>query len=171
MMRALLEVRALRVSIRTDEGLAQILDHVELTLARGHILGVVGESGCGKSTLIRAILGILPHGATVESGEILFEGENLLAFSEDELNRTRARQPHRLHPAGPLLALNPVFKIGTQLLAVMRWHAPDDGSAAPSADRRHVNRLVELLRRVQIPEPEARWSAIRTSSPAASASA
>ena len=56
----LLEVRNLRLSVRTDEGLAQILDHVELTLPRGHILGVVGESGCGKSTLARAVLGIVP---------------------------------------------------------------------------------------------------------------
>ena len=52
--------RNLRLSVRTDEGIAQILDHVELALPRGHILGVVGESGCGKSTLARAILGILP---------------------------------------------------------------------------------------------------------------
>ena len=56
----LLEVRNLRLSVRTDEGVAQILDHVELALPRGQILGVVGESGCGKSTLARAMLGIVP---------------------------------------------------------------------------------------------------------------
>ncbi|RPI42316.1 MAG: ATP-binding cassette domain-containing protein, partial [Hyphomicrobiaceae bacterium] len=54
----LLEVKKLRLSVRGDEGVAQILDHVELALARGEILGVVGESGCGKSTLARAVLGI-----------------------------------------------------------------------------------------------------------------
>ena len=86
-MMPLLSVRGLKVSIRTDEGIAQVLDHVELELERGRILGVVGESGCGKSTLIRAIMGILPKGARVEQGEIWFEGENLLVFSESELNR------------------------------------------------------------------------------------
>ena len=70
----LLDVRALKVSIRTDEGLAQVLDDVSLTLQKGRILGVVGESGCGKSTLIRAVMGILPRGARVDRGEIWFEG-------------------------------------------------------------------------------------------------
>ena len=79
---ALLEVRNLRLSVRTDEGVAQILDHVELTLRRGQIHGVVGESGCGKSTLARAVLGIVPKTATIESGEIVFEGEDLLGLSD-----------------------------------------------------------------------------------------
>ena len=61
MSASVLEIRNLRLSIRTDEGAAHILDRVELALPRGRILGVVGESGCGKSTLVRAILGILPN--------------------------------------------------------------------------------------------------------------
>ena len=100
-MMPLLSVRGLKVSIRTDEGTAQVLDDVGLELERGRILGVVGESGCGKSTLIRAIMGILPKGARVEQGEIWFEGENLLVFSEKRTEPRRALQPHRLHPAGP----------------------------------------------------------------------
>jgi peptide/nickel transport system ATP-binding protein len=66
-MMPLLSVRGLKVSIKTDEGVAQVLDDVGLELERGRILGVVGESGCGKSTLIRAIMGILPKGARVEN--------------------------------------------------------------------------------------------------------
>jgi peptide/nickel transport system ATP-binding protein len=57
-------------------------------------------------------------------------------------------------PQDPLLALNPVFKVGTQLLEVMRWHAPDDGSKGAERRRRHVKRLVELLRRMQVPDPD-----------------
>ena len=63
-MMPVLGVRGLKVSIRTDEGMAEILDDVGLELERGRILGVVGESGCGKSTLIRAIMGILPDPET-----------------------------------------------------------------------------------------------------------
>jgi oligopeptide/dipeptide ABC transporter ATP-binding protein len=150
----LLDVRALKVSIRTDEGLAQVLDDVSLTLQKGRILGVVGESGCGKSTLIRAIMGILPRGARVDRGEIWFEGENLLAFSEDELNRTVRSSRIGFIPQDPLLALNPVFKVGSQLLEVMRWHAPDDGTRGSERKRRHAARLVELLRRMQVPDPD-----------------
>src|ERR1700722_9812915 len=150
----LLSVRGLKVSIRTDEGIAQVLDDVGLELERGRILGVVGESGCGKSTLIRAIMGILPKGAWVEQGEIWFEGENLLVFSEDELNRDVRSSRIGFIPQDPLLALNPVFKVGSQLLEVMRWHAPDDGSRGGERRKRHVGRLVGLLRRMQVPDPE-----------------
>ena len=153
-MMPLLSVRGLKVSIRTDEGVARVLDDVGLELERGRILGVVGESGCGKSTLIRAIMGILPKGARVEQGEIWFEGENLLVFSEDELNRDVRSSRIGFIPQDPLLALNPVFKVGSQLLEVMRWHAPDDGSRGGERRKRHVGRLVGLLRRMQVPDPE-----------------
>lgn len=154
----LLEVRNLRLSIRTDEGIAQILDHVQLKLARGRIVGVVGESGCGKSTLVKAILGILPKTTNVESGEILFEGEDLLPLGERELTRRIRGSRIGFIPQDPYLALNPVFTVGDQLLSVMRWHAPVpadgpvDGSTQKSRNRA---RLVELLRRTQIPEPDA----------------
>jgi oligopeptide/dipeptide ABC transporter ATP-binding protein len=158
-MMPLLSVRGLRVSIRTDEGIAQVLDDVGLDLEAGRILGVVGESGCGKSTLIRAVMGILPKGAMVERGEIWFEGENLLAFSEAELARDVRSSRIGFIPQDPLLALNPVFRIGTQLLEVMRWHAPDSRGhgASRGAERRkrHIDRLVGLLKRMQVPDPEA----------------
>jgi peptide/nickel transport system ATP-binding protein len=147
----LLTVKNLRLSVRTDEGLAQILDHVELTLPRGKILGVVGESGCGKSTLARAVLGIVPRTATIDSGQILFEGEDLLRLNDREMTRRVRGRRMGFIPQDPYLALNPVFKIGAQLLPVLRWHAPPQ--LASERDRRA--HLVSLLRRVQIPEPEA----------------
>ncbi len=153
----LLEVRNLRLSVKTDEGTAYILDHVELTLPRGRILGVVGESGCGKSTLVRAVLGILPQGTTVESGEILFENDDLLRLGERDLARRVRGSRIGFIPQDPYLALNPVFTIGSQLLSVMRWHAPapaDGPRDGAALMRHHRAHLVELLRRVQIPEPE-----------------
>ncbi|HUC47283.1 MAG TPA: ABC transporter ATP-binding protein [Hyphomicrobiaceae bacterium] len=146
----LLEVKSLRLSVRTDEGLAQILDHVELELARGHILGVVGESGCGKSTLARAVLGIMPSRAVLESGEIRFEGEDLLSVPDREMTRRIRGRRIGFIPQDPYLALNPVFKIGSQLLSMLRWHAPAE--LRSESDRRR--RVLSLLRRVQIPEPE-----------------
>jgi oligopeptide/dipeptide ABC transporter ATP-binding protein len=150
----LLSVRGLKVSIRTDEGTAQVLDDVGLELEAGRILGVVGESGCGKSTLIRAVMGILPRAATVEQGDIWFEGENLLTFSEAQLARDVRSRRIGFIPQDPLLALNPVFRIGSQLLEIMRWHAPSDGSRGAERRKRHVARLVGLLKRMQVPDPE-----------------
>jgi len=153
----LLDIQTMRLSVKTDEGTAQILDHVTLTLPRGRILGLVGESGCGKSTLVRAVLGILPRGASVDSGRILFENEDLLRLSEQELAKRIRGSRIGFIPQDPYLALNPVFTVGDQLLSVMRWHAPaPPGVTGKRARMRHHRaRLVELLRRVQIPEPEA----------------
>jgi peptide/nickel transport system ATP-binding protein len=151
----IVEVRDLRLTIKTDEGAAKILDHIDFSLGRGRILGIVGESGCGKSTIIRAIIGILPPGVHVEAGTIAFDGEDLLGLDERELN-TRIRGSRiGFIPQDPYLALNPVFKIGTQLLEIMRWHAADDGQGPRGRERRHRDRLVALLRRVQMPDPQA----------------
>lgn len=146
----LLEVKDLKLSVRTDEGKAEILDHVSLQLPRGRILGVVGESGCGKSTLARAILGIMPRAATIEAGEIRLEGENLLELSDREMTRRIRGRRIAFVPQDPYLALNPVFTIGAQLLPMLTWHAPH----LDTQTKRRA-KLVELLRRVQIPEPEA----------------
>jgi peptide/nickel transport system ATP-binding protein len=151
----ILEVRGLRLSIGGDEGIAKILDHIDFTIERGRILGIVGESGCGKSTIIRAIIGILPAGARVDAGSIRFDGEELLALDEHELN-TRIRGSRiGFIPQDPYLALNPVFKVGSQLLEIMRWHAVDEGPNQRGREQRYRDRLVKLLRRVQLPDPEA----------------
>jgi peptide/nickel transport system ATP-binding protein len=144
-----LSVRGLKVSFRTDSGIARVLDDVALSLEAGQILGVVGESGCGKSTLIRAILGILPNAAEIDTGQIVFEGENLLAFTEQELNQRIRGSRIGFIPQDPLLSLNPVFKVGAQMMEIMRDHAP-----AGSTRRDHVARLVGLLRRLHVPDPD-----------------
>jgi peptide/nickel transport system ATP-binding protein len=155
MAEPILEVRDLRLSIRGDEGVAKILDHIDFTLERGRILGIVGESGCGKSTIIRAIIGILPAGAWIEAGTIRFDGDDLLVLDEQVLN-TRIRGSRiGFIPQDPFLALNPVFKVGTQILEILRGHAPDDGLGRNGRDRRHRERVLALMRRVQLPEPEA----------------
>jgi peptide/nickel transport system ATP-binding protein len=155
MSEPILEIRGLRLAIKTDEGLATVLDHIDFAVDRGRILGLVGESGCGKSTIIRAIIGILPPGAEVEAGVIRFDGEDLLGLSEQELNRLIRGSRIGFIPQDPYLALNPVFKVGTQLLEIMRWHAPDEGVRRGERNRRHRARILELLRRVQLPDPEA----------------
>jgi oligopeptide/dipeptide ABC transporter ATP-binding protein len=150
MAEPLLRIDGLKISIPTDDGLAQILDHVDLTIPKGRIVGVVGESGCGKSTLVRAVLGILPRAARIDEGRIMFAGENLLTLSPREMSSRIRGKSIGFIPQDPFLALNPVFTVGTQLLEIMRWHA----SPGESGRAAHRARLVELLRAVQIPDPE-----------------
>ncbi len=149
-----LAIDGLKVSIRSDDGLAQVLDHIDLVIPRGRIVGVVGESGCGKSTLIRSILGILPEAATVDRGSIRFYGRDLLKLSQGEMSRDIRGKEIGFIPQDPYLAFNPVFKVGRQLLEIMRWHAGPE-SGGPGDRKRHRETLIELLRIVQIPDPEA----------------
>ena len=144
-----LAVEGLRVTIATDDGPARVLDHVDLAIPRGRIVGVVGESGCGKSTLARAVLGILPRDARVDSGRIVLDGVDLLALDQRALTERIRGKAVGFIPQDPYLALNPTFRVGTQLLEILRWHGGPGGRAA------HRARLLEVLRAVQIPDGEA----------------
>ena len=153
----ILSVRDLQISVPTDEGLAQILDNVDLDVAVGEIVGVAGESGCGKSTLIRAILGILPRRVRIDRGSIRFRDEDLLDLSPGEMQRRIRGRAIGFIPQDPYLALNPVFKVGVQLMEILRWHG-DPGSGAKGFSRTaraaYRDRLVTLLRAVQLADPE-----------------
>jgi oligopeptide/dipeptide ABC transporter ATP-binding protein len=154
----LLTVENLRVSIRTDEGTARILDGVNLNVPRGKVVGVAGESGCGKSTLAKAILGILPEQSRIESGRIVFDGQDLTKLSDSDMQSQVRGRLIGFVPQDPYLALNPVFTVGAQLLEVLRAHGMrgDEGAAVHprrAAVRRRA-RIVELLRAVQLPDPD-----------------
>ena len=115
---------------------------------------MVGESRCGKSTLIRAILGNLPSSTQIEAGSICFDGDDLLGPDREKvLQRVRGRAIGFV-PQDPYLAFNPVFKIGTQLLEVLRSYGRHQDKIG---ERRTANRarLFELLHLVQIPDPKA----------------
>jgi peptide/nickel transport system ATP-binding protein len=148
MTEPILAVRGLRVSIPSDEGVARILDHVDFALPRGRILGLIGESGCGKSTLVRAILGILPRRSVVERGSIRFDGTDLLALGERDMQREVRGAGIGFVPQDPYLALNPVFSLGAQLLAPMRVHC----TLPRAAHRAH---LVATLLQLGLQHPDA----------------
>ena len=163
----LLSVRELAVEFATDEGIAQVLDRVDLDIGPGEVVGLVGESGCGKTTLARAILGILPTPAgRVRSGRIEFGGENLLARSPEEMDRTVRGRAITFIPQDPYGSFNPLFTVGTQIRELMKWKSPDRGEPArppvPSLLSRYPSRratadrerVLELLNLVQIPRPE-----------------
>lgn len=154
----LIAVRGLRVSFGSDAGLARVLDCVDLSIARGEIMGLVGESGCGKTTLARSILGILPpHATRVEAGEIRFEGRNLLELDQHALAGEVRGKAIAYIPQDPFTAFNPVFSIGTQIDDLMRFKSPllrGDRLSARERRRQDRARVLEMLRLVQLPDPE-----------------
>ena len=163
-MAELLAVRGLSVDFVTDHGRAQVLDGINLDVAPGEVVGLVGESGCGKTTLARAILGILPAGAArIRAGEVRFKGTDLLREDPRAVNdRVRGRAITFI-PQDPFTSFSPVFPVGTQIMDLMKWKSPLVGAGPrPTplfgryprerwrADRESV---LEMLRAVQLPEP------------------
>src|SRR5688572_29562855 len=118
-MTSLLSVRDLDVVYLTDQGPARVLDRINLDIAPGEVVGLVGESGCGKTTLARAILGILSPAAQIRGGAIHFQGRDLLRASVTFVNDQVRGKTITFIPQDPFTSLNPVFTIGTQMMDLM----------------------------------------------------
>jgi peptide/nickel transport system ATP-binding protein len=119
----LLDIRDLSVRFDTRRGEATALEQVSLTLARGENLGLVGESGCGKSTLLKAVVGVLARNARVIAGEIRWKGEDLVAADTEAVRRVRWSGISMITQSA-LNALNPVLRVGDQIVEAIRAHSP-----------------------------------------------
>jgi peptide/nickel transport system ATP-binding protein len=145
---ALLEVRDLRTSFVTPFGLVKAVDGVSFSLARGRTLGVVGESGSGKTVLARSIMRLLPRGTAVTSGEVLFNGTDLMQLSLKQMRSLWGPEMAMIFQ-DPMTSLNPVMKVGKQIMEGLRVHFHMGKTEA----REHA---LALMRDVAIPEPVQR---------------
>src|SRR3569833_2640099 len=144
---SLLEVRDLKVSFDTSDGLVQAVRGVSFTVERGLSLGFVGVFGSGKSVSTQTLLG-LTAGASID-GEALFEGQDLLAMNDEQLRRIRGKEIGMIFQ-DPLSSLHPLYKVGRQIAEMIRQHEPDVNKAQAR------KRAVALLGMVGIPEPDQR---------------
>ncbi len=146
----LLEVRNLSTHYVSARGtrVTRAVDDVTLTLEAGATLGIVGESGSGKTTLALSLLRVLPPAGRIVSGEISFEGEDLLRKSNAEMRRIRGKRIAMILQ-DPMASLNPLFTVGDQVAEPIRVH---DGASRRSA----WSRAQELLKAVRIAAPETR---------------
>ncbi|MDH0868230.1 ATP-binding cassette domain-containing protein, partial [Mitsuaria sp. GD03876] len=145
----LLEIRDLRVSLAGRGGARlQALRGIDLTLARGESLALIGESGSGKTLTALAVMGLLPDGAEA-AGRIALDGQDLLALDEDGWCGLRGRRVAMVFQE-PLTALNPLQRVLAQVMEPIRIHrlAPDRGAAR--------ERAMALLARVGLDERQAR---------------
>jgi oligopeptide/dipeptide ABC transporter ATP-binding protein len=145
----LLDIRGLRVSFATDAGPVPAVRGVDLSLAAGETLALVGESGCGKSVTALSILRLVatPPGS-FDAGEVLLDGENLLAASEPRMREIRGNDVAMVFQE-PMSSLNPVLRVGEQVAEAIELHQDVSHGVARA-------RAVEAFARVGIPAPEQR---------------
>ncbi len=109
-----LEVRNLQISFRTQNGLLKAVRGIDFTIEKGETLAIVGESGSGKSVTAKAILGILSQNSIVESGEIIYEGRDLLKLTQNEFDELRGNRISMIYQ-DPLSSLDPIMRVGDQM--------------------------------------------------------
>jgi ABC-type glutathione transport system ATPase component len=126
-------------------GKAPVLRGISLEIARGEVVGLVGQSGSGKSTLALALLGLLGRQRAVVEGKIIFQGADLLTMRESELRSLRGRALS-LVLQSPLASLNPALQIRTQLREAWRAHSSNSN---PSEDCDHA--IQSALKSVSLP--------------------
>ena len=145
-----LSLRDLAVEFATEDGIVHAVNGVSYDVYPGETLGVVGESGSGKSVSVMSVLGLIPQPpGRIVSGEAVFKGRDLLKLSKGELRRLRGGDVAMVFQ-DPMTSLNPVFKVGAQIAEAVVAHNPE------TKDEVALQRAVQLLRLVGVPNPERR---------------
>jgi peptide/nickel transport system ATP-binding protein len=145
---ALLDVKDLSTSFKTEDGIVRAVEGVSFTVEKGQTLGIVGESGCGKSVTCLTIMGLNPKRNTISSGEALWKGDDLLTMKPGDLRQIRGSEISMIFQ-DPMTSLNPVHTIGRQLVEAILLHRDVTKRVARA-------RALELLKAVGIPKAEAR---------------
>jgi oligopeptide/dipeptide ABC transporter ATP-binding protein len=142
----LLQVRDLQTFFYTEDGVVKAVDGVSFDVHAGEVFSLVGESGCGKSVTSLSVMRLVGAPGRVVSGQILFEGKDLLTLSEEELTTLRGNRISMIFQQ-PQSSLDPVFTIGDQIAEVFRVHEGMDSREA-------WRRAVDLLELVGMPDAE-----------------
>jgi peptide/nickel transport system ATP-binding protein len=145
---ALLEVKDLRTSFKTEDGIVTAVDGVSFSVEKGQTLGIVGESGSGKSVTCLTIMGLNARRSTMSSGEALWKGKDLIRAKPSQLRKIRGDEMSMIFQ-DPMTSLNPVHTIGKQLVEAVQLHRDVTVRVAKA-------RALELLKAVGIPKAEAR---------------
>ncbi|AOT72561.1 ABC transporter ATP-binding protein [Geosporobacter ferrireducens] len=148
MQKKLLEVKGLRTYFHTFKGIVKAVDNVSFDIHEGEILGVVGESGGGKSITGFSVIGLIDEPGKIESGEILFQDQDLMKLSESQMNLIRGKEISMVFQ-DPMTSLNPVYTIGEQLEEMLLLHEN-------LSKQQRRERCIQLLKDVGISNPESR---------------
>ena len=147
----LLVVEDLKVSFATPQGELRAVRGVSLTVERGQTLGIVGESGSGKTVLSRAIMGLLPPQTATQTGSVRYDGTEILNAPNSELRQLWGTKIAMVFQ-DPMTSLNPVLRIGQQIIEPLRIHLKLSRDEAKET-------ALSLLMQVGIPSPVERYDA------------
>ncbi|HEX8142966.1 MAG TPA: ABC transporter ATP-binding protein [Pyrinomonadaceae bacterium] len=147
-MAHLLEVKNLQTHFPTRAGLVRAVDGVTFQIDEGELLALVGESGCGKSMTALSLMRLIAPPGKIVAGEISFNGENLLAATEERMREIRGDDIAMIFQ-DPMTSLNPVYTVGEQIAEALRLHRKLSRKQAREA-------AVEAMREVSIPDPARR---------------
>ena len=147
-MAKLLEVKNLNVTFHTRKGLVAAVNNLSFSIDAGEVLGIVGESGSGKSVSMGAVMGLIKDDNAEITGEVLFQGEDLLKKSDPELRAVRGKDIAMIFQ-DPMTALTPVYTVGWHIREQLQLHSSISKKAART-------RAIELLDEVGIPDPAKR---------------
>jgi oligopeptide/dipeptide ABC transporter ATP-binding protein len=147
-MAHLLEIKDLQTHFPTRAGLVRAVDGVSFYIDEGELLALVGESGCGKSITALSVMRLISPPGKIVGGEITFNGENLLAATEERLREIRGDDIAMIFQ-DPMTSLNPVYTVGEQIAEALRLHRGLSRKAARRA-------TIEAMREVAIPDPARR---------------
>ncbi len=138
----------LKVALDAEVGLVKAIDGLSLSIQRGETFALVGESGCGKSMTALALMRLLPDNGSVTHGQVLLEGDDVLALPESGMRAVRGGRIGMIFQE-PSTSLNPVMRIGDQIIEAIETHTALRGAAARA-------KAIEWLGKVGIPEPDRR---------------
>ena len=119
----LAEIRDLSVTYHTRMGSLSAVDNVSFDIYKGEILGLVGESGCGKSTMGKALMRLIPPPGEISSGQIVFDGEDIMAYDQNQMRDFRGRRVSMIFQ-DPMTSLNPVQRVDEHLVEAIQVHEP-----------------------------------------------
>ena len=146
MSEKLLEVKNLKTFFKIEAGTVKAVNDVSFSVRPGETVCIVGESGCGKSITSMSVMRLLADNGSIEGGEILFNGKNLLEASEDEMCAIRGKDIAMIFQE-PMSSLNPVFTVGYQIMETLILHEGLDKKAAKA-------KAIDLLKEVGIPRAD-----------------
>ncbi len=144
-----LKVDNLSVGYKSKKGLVNAINNISFSLEQGRSLGFVGESGCGKTTIGMTLMGLLPDNGSILQGDIIFNGNNIARFNDEEWRAFRGKEISMIFQAA-MNAMNPVIRVGEQIAEVIEIHNPDMSKTDV------YNQVKKMFNLVEIPENRLR---------------